>query len=105
MKKIAMTELSEYLKRKASLEAKITEDRLNSRGRVLAEILLAIGEFHFAMEELFPCGERRKARPRYFDPISGAIWSGRGREPYWIRGKDRRQFELNDNSMPESDGK
>ncbi|WP_425127481.1 H-NS family nucleoid-associated regulatory protein [Burkholderia contaminans] len=53
------------------------------------------------MEELFPCGERRKARPRYFDPISGAVWSGRGREPYWIRGKDRRLFELNDNSTPE----
>ncbi|WP_390885660.1 H-NS family nucleoid-associated regulatory protein [Burkholderia territorii] len=36
--------------------------------------------------------------PRYFDPVSGAIWSGRGREPHWIRGKDRRQFELTDGS-------
>ncbi|WP_081061933.1 H-NS family nucleoid-associated regulatory protein [Burkholderia territorii] len=93
-----MNDLSEYLERKASLEAQIAEDRLSSRGRVLAEVVLAIQEFEFSMEELFRFRTKRKAMPRYFDPVSGAIWSGRGREPHWIRGKDRRQFELTDRS-------
>ncbi|WP_082883355.1 H-NS family nucleoid-associated regulatory protein [Caballeronia calidae] len=29
---------------------------------------------------------------RYQDPVSGATWSGRGRAPNWIAGKDRDQF-------------
>ncbi|WP_310700442.1 H-NS histone family protein, partial [Burkholderia multivorans] len=59
-----------------------------------SEIMLAIEEFHFDAEELFPAGKKRKVKPRYFDPQSGAVWSGRGREPRWLKGKNRRDFEL-----------
>ncbi|KUZ01893.1 hypothetical protein WS50_08690 [Burkholderia territorii] len=55
---------------------------------------MAVAEFQFTLDELFPDIRKRKACPRYFDPVSGATWSGRGREPHWIRGKDRRTFEL-----------
>lgn len=30
--------------------------------------------------------------PKYCDPVSGATWSGRGRAPGWIAGKDRDDF-------------
>ncbi|WP_415869707.1 H-NS family nucleoid-associated regulatory protein [Burkholderia ubonensis] len=29
---------------------------------------------------------------KYLDPASGAAWSGRGREPWWIAGRDRTVF-------------
>lgn len=32
--------------------------------------------------------------PRYRDPDSGATWSGKGPEPFWIAGKDRTAFAL-----------
>ncbi|WP_179214071.1 H-NS histone family protein [Paraburkholderia caledonica] len=32
--------------------------------------------------------------PKYRDADSGATWSGRGREPFWIAGKDRKPFVL-----------
>jgi DNA-binding protein H-NS len=32
------------------------------------------------------------ASVRYRDPASGATWSGRGRAPKWIAGKDRSAF-------------
>ncbi|WP_081070892.1 H-NS histone family protein [Burkholderia territorii] len=64
----------------------------------MSEILAAIEEFDFVLAEVFPYGEKRKARPRYFNPETGVIWSGRGREPQWIRGKDRRMFELENDS-------
>lgn len=32
--------------------------------------------------------------PRYRDPESGATWSGKGPEPFWIAGKDRTAFLL-----------
>jgi DNA-binding protein H-NS len=30
------------------------------------------------------------------DPETGIEWSGWGREPFWIKGKDRKQFEIED---------
>ncbi|EDS82163.1 H-NS histone family protein [Burkholderia pseudomallei S13] len=30
--------------------------------------------------------------PKYRDPKTGATWSGRGREPGWIKGKKRERF-------------
>ncbi len=33
-----------------------------------------------------------KAKPKYRDPATGVIWSGRGKEPAWIKGKNRDQF-------------
>ncbi|KWF95449.1 hypothetical protein WL93_00095 [Burkholderia diffusa] len=33
-----------------------------------------------------------RVRPKYWNPETGATWSGRGREPRWIQGKDRQQF-------------
>nr|WP_279636670.1 H-NS histone family protein [Paraburkholderia aromaticivorans] len=32
--------------------------------------------------------------PKYRDPSSGATWSGRGRAPGWLAGKDRTAFEI-----------
>jgi DNA-binding protein H-NS len=32
--------------------------------------------------------------PKYRDPDSGATWSGKGREPSWITGKDRAAFSF-----------
>ncbi|HDR8861150.1 hypothetical protein WS98_12460 [Burkholderia territorii] len=93
-----MTEFYNYLNRKASLEAQINEERFLCRNKVLSEILIAIEEFKFVPDEVFPRTEKRKVRPRYFDPKTGAIWSGRGKEPHWIRGKDRRMFELENDS-------
>lgn len=32
--------------------------------------------------------------PKYRDPVTGATWSGRGRPPRWLDGKDRATFEI-----------
>uniref|UniRef100_UPI003BEF30BC H-NS histone family protein n=1 Tax=Burkholderia arboris TaxID=488730 RepID=UPI003BEF30BC len=91
-----MNKFTDYIQRKAELEAQIARDRALVRDEVLIEIMAAIEEFKFDREDLFPHGKQRKIRPRYFDPESGAVWSGRGREPLWLRGKNRRDFELHD---------
>ncbi|MGA7812144.1 H-NS family nucleoid-associated regulatory protein, partial [Caballeronia sp.] len=38
-------------------------------------------------------------RPKYRNPDSGVEWSGMGREPFWIKGKDRAQFQIRDNEI------
>ncbi|VWC50905.1 regulatory protein [Burkholderia lata] len=90
----AMNTFGSYMQKKTELEALIARDRALIRDEILVEIMLAIEEFNFELEELFPNGKKRKIKPKYFDPQSGSVWSGRGREPRWLRGKDRREFEL-----------
>lgn len=35
-----------------------------------------------------------KVPPKYRHPETGATWTGRGKEPTWIRGKDRAPYEI-----------
>jgi DNA-binding protein H-NS len=35
---------------------------------------------------------RTKAAPKYRDPASGKTWSGRGRTPRWLDGKNSSDF-------------
>lgn len=43
-------------------------------------------------------GGRSKATPRYMDPVTGRTWTGRGRRPLWMGGRDPEDFLL-----PETD--
>ena len=53
----------------------------------------------YAFEDIF--GAARKAKrtgakvaPKYRNPETGDTWTGRGREPGWIKGKNRDDFAL-----------
>lgn len=42
-------------------------------------------------------GAKKASKPvevKYRDPASGGTWTGRGREPKWIKGMDRKKFEV-----------
>ncbi|WP_082751321.1 H-NS histone family protein [Burkholderia sp. MSMB1459WGS] len=67
---------------------------------VLQEVRARVAEYGITPEQVF--GRRRAASgtrtaqssvsPKYRDPKTGATWSGRGREPGWIKGKRRERF-------------
>ncbi|WP_321966797.1 H-NS family nucleoid-associated regulatory protein [Burkholderia cepacia] len=44
-------------------------------------------------------GRTRKRRAVCFDPVTGQTWSGAGREPLWIKGRNRDDFLLKDDSL------
>ncbi|WP_241019523.1 MULTISPECIES: H-NS histone family protein [Burkholderia] len=86
-----------YLESRAKLESRIAEERRAAAEAILLEIRYCVREFGFSPEDIFTVDTLRRAtkrRPRYFDPVSGATWSGVGRAPDWIRDKDRKQFEI-----------
>ncbi|WP_081084428.1 H-NS family nucleoid-associated regulatory protein [Burkholderia territorii] len=80
--------------------------RLTELETVLQEVRARIAEYGLTPEEVFGSRRRRNARavnkksktdsvaiaPKYRDPKTGATWSGRGREPSWIKGKRRERF-------------
>ncbi|WP_423396570.1 H-NS family nucleoid-associated regulatory protein [Burkholderia sp. LMG 21824] len=63
-----------------------------------------IAEFDLRPEDLFTelklkprrIKRRGPVSPKYRDPISGALWSGRGREPLWIAGRERDKFLIDE---------
>ncbi|MXN79633.1 H-NS histone family protein [Burkholderia sp. 4701] len=74
--------------------------RTQELSNAVKEIQKVIAEFDLRPEDLFaepslkPRRVKRRgpASPKYRDPKSGALWSGRGREPRWISGRDRDEF-------------
>jgi len=83
-----------------ALQAQAELARKNEVQSAVKEIQKMIAEFELKPEDLFagiqPRSRRVKRRgpaiAKYRDPVSGAVWSGRGREPRWIAGRDRQKF-------------
>jgi DNA-binding protein H-NS len=86
----------ELLAEKRGLDARIAVAQDAERGHALATIRDLMAQFSIGAEELVAkVDSRRGPQPaKYRDPASGATWSGRGREPSWLAGKDRTAFAI-----------
>lgn len=89
----------ELLAQKEALEQQMQEAKAAEVAGVVAEIREKIALYGLTPEEVFgrPRGARgpskgTKATPKYRDPESGATWTGRGKPPLWIAGKERETF-------------
>ena len=38
--------------------------------------------------------QRQPVAPKFRDPVSGATWTGRGRAPRWLEGKDKEAYRI-----------
>ncbi|UEP23079.1 H-NS histone family protein [Burkholderia ambifaria] len=84
-----------YFAKRMYIEAELEEERRAIRDQVLTDLRACVKEFRFSVEDVFPDGAPKKKRlPKYYDPVTGATWSGNGKEPVWLRGKDRAQYLL-----------
>lgn len=95
-----MSQYAELKAQIAKLQAQAEEARQAEVVNVIADIRQKIAEFGLSPGDLgFAQGARRGRPPkkaplpaRYRDPKSGATWSGRGKPPKWIAGKNRDRF-------------
>ena len=92
-----MKTYKELLKAQEELEIRIGKAREAEIGDALAEIRSLVHEFGLTNEDIF--GQKRKmsakpVAPKYRDPGTGATWSGRGKPPRWIAGKQREDFAV-----------
>jgi DNA-binding protein H-NS len=65
--------------------------------QAIADIKEKIAEYGITAEELGFSSKRPAARkpalpPKYRNPKTGETWSGRGRAPGWLAGKNRDRF-------------
>ncbi|CAN7678906.1 MAG: H-NS histone family protein [Rhodoferax sp.] len=92
---------SELLKQRSELDQKIEEARMQELDAALKQIRDLMDQYGITAQEILPTGargpvrrERAKVEPKYRDPATGTTWSGRGKPPAWIAGKDREPFAI-----------
>ncbi|WP_280190632.1 H-NS histone family protein [Delftia sp. PS-11] len=94
-----MTTLRELVAAKAALEAEIAKARKNESAAALARVQQLVSEFGFTTEQLFPLlphKAKTNGVAKYRDPASGATWTGRGKPPAWIVGKNRDELLIDE---------
>lgn len=107
-----MDELDRKIAEREKLEKEIEQMIREQRKERLAAIREDVKRFDITAEEIFggktaakrtkraPAAKSRKktarppVKPKYRDPETGQTWSGRGREPKWLQGKNREDFAI-----------
>lgn len=90
-----MTTYAELLAQKKLLDEQIANAKKAESEQALQTVLQLVQEFGFTTQQVFPWKPQpKKAAAKYRDPDTGATWSGRGKPPQWIAGKDRAPFVI-----------
>jgi DNA-binding protein H-NS len=97
-----MSSYKELLAQREKLEKQIEEAKAREYAEVLDEIKQKMADYGITLAELGggrassknakANRSRASVAPKYRDPDSGSTWSGRGKPPRWIAGKDREKF-------------
>jgi DNA-binding protein H-NS len=98
-----MVSYQELLRQRLQLEADIAAARAAERRAVIAQIRRLMCEYRLTTRDVLPARASRRVRPQqgpalYQDPVSGALWSGRGRPPRWLQGKERDLYRVSGGS-------
>ena len=94
-----MTTYQELLKQREALDAQIAEVRKGELANAVSQARQLVQEFGLTAQDIFGGTRQSKVKgttvaAKYRDPSTGATWSGRGKPPLWIAGKDRAQFAI-----------
>ena len=91
-----MTAYKELPARKAELDAQIAHAHAEHKAEGIAAARALIQEHSLTAADVFPAAKPKGSvgAPKYRDPATGATWTGRGKPPNWIVGKDRTPFQI-----------
>lgn len=91
---------------RARLDAEIKAKQDAEKASVIAQIKNVVEAYAVPIDELVEAlgGFKRKrkgskAKQKFRDPRSGATWSGRGKEPAWIKGKNKNNFLISNDDQ------
>ena len=101
---LTVAELTEVIRRAEALRQEKQEE---AKAALLAKWQAEAAESNLSLDAILAGqqptqGQGRKARrgnedkvaAKFRDPETGKTWSGRGREPTWIKGKNREEFKI-----------
>lgn len=91
-----MTDYQTLLARKAELESQIAQAQAERKAEGIAAARALIAEHGLTAADVFPAVKTKGSvgTPKYRDPATGATWTGRGKPPTWIVGKERTTYQI-----------
>ena len=96
--------VEQLLQERAAIDAEIAKIQAEARQTAFSEIQRIVANAGISTKELIQhfstrgvvAEDKKRASPapKYRDPVSGAVWSGRGKPPKYITssGKDKSEF-------------
>jgi DNA-binding protein H-NS len=92
-----MSSYKELVAQRDQLDKQIKEAVLREKADGIAKAKLIIEQYNLSASDLFSrkAGSRSpsgKVAPKYRNPANGDTWTGRGKAPKWIEGRDRAIF-------------
>ena len=90
-----MTNYQSLLEQKATLDAQIAEALKVEKAGAIDQARALVTQYNLTAADVFPPASTKAASvgaPKYRDPDTGVTWTGRGKPPNWILGKDRTPF-------------
>lgn len=89
-----MFSYTDLLAQREQLDKQIKEAMQREKTDGIAKAKIIIEEYHLTASDLFnrKAGTRNasgKVAPKYRNPATGETWTGRGKAPKWIEGRDR----------------
>ena len=94
-----MATYKELLKQQEALALQVEEARKREISDAVGQVRQMVSEVGLTERDVFPSGRRSggtrtggKVAPKYRDPATGQTWTGRGKAPKWIDGKDRSKY-------------
>lgn len=93
-----MTAYKDLLAQREVLNKQIEESKKAETTAAIARARELVAQYELTVEDVFAKNVSKKGKkigsvaPKYRDPQTGKTWSGRGKPPLWISGKDRSQF-------------
>ena len=98
-------EIAQLRTQREALDRQLAEAKERETQHVLQEIVQKMHEYGITPDELLgrkPSAQPARSSAKYRDPVTGSTWSGRGRAPAWIAGKDRNEFLVDKRSAAPS---
>lgn len=91
-----MTSLQELIAQKEALEQQIAQLKKAERADALQNARNLVETYDLTLDELF--GKQKSSGKavavKYRNPETGETWTGRGRAPRWLDGKNREDFAV-----------
>lgn len=91
-----MSNYKALLDQKAALDAQIADALKIEKATAVAQARNLAAQYGLTAEDVFPAASTKSTgnvgQPKYRDPATGVTWTGRGKPPNWILGKDRTPF-------------
>ncbi len=92
----------ELLQQREALEQAIASARKNEISNALAKVRELVAEYGLTSQDIFPVRGAKtsatksvsKVAAKYRDPVTGQTWTGRGKAPKWIEGRERSPFVI-----------